>query len=66
MGFPIGLHGISLGALLALPLLLPMFSRIVLFDASEVTESPRRVVVDACGLRAQINLPLHLFCSLLL
>lgn len=52
MGFPIGLHGVSLGALIALPFLLAVFSRIVLFDASEVAKSSRRIMVDACGLGA--------------
>lgn len=66
MGFPVRLNSVSLRALLALPFLLAMFSRVVLFDSSKVTKSPRRVMVDASGLRAQIDLPLHFFCSLLL
>lgn len=66
MSFPIGLNGISLGALLTLPFLLAMLSGEVLFDTSKITESPRWVMVDASGLRAKIHFPLHFFCTLLL
>ncbi len=40
MGFPIRLHSISLRALFTLPLLLAVLTRVVLFDACEVSKSP--------------------------
>lgn len=66
MGLPIRLHGVPLGALLALPFLLAMFSREVFFDAGEVAESSRGVMVDACGFGAQVDLASGFFCGLLL
>lgn len=47
MRFPIGLDSILLRAPLTRPLLLAVLSREVLLDASEITESSQRIVVDA-------------------
>lgn len=63
--FPIGLNGVLLQALVALPLLLAMLPTKMFFDAGEVTESSRRIMVNATGFRAYIDPLLRLFpCSL--
>nr|GLL33888.1 hypothetical protein B296_00055650 [Ipomoea trifida] len=61
MSFPIRLDSILLGALIALPFLLPMLSAEVFLDPSEVPESSRRVMVNAALLRAYIHLLLDHF-----
>lgn len=43
-----------------------MFSREVFFDAGEIAESSRGVMVDACGFGAQVDLASGFFCGLLL
>lgn len=61
MGLPIGLHCVIFRALFALPLLLAVFPAKVLLYSSEITESSRRMVVDARRLRTDIYLFFHLF-----
>lgn len=60
MSLPIRLNGITLGALLALELLLAVFARVVLLDAGEVTKGSSWVMVDTSGLRTQVHLPPYL------
>lgn len=60
MGFPIGLDGIFLRTLITLPVLLTMLTAEVLLDACEIPKRARWIVVNAAGLRANINPFLHL------
>ena len=66
MSLPIGLNGIAFRALLTLPLLLAVLSRIVLFDSGEVAQGPRRVVVNASWFGAEKDFSLRLFFVALL
>ena len=50
MSFPIGLHSISLGALVTLVLLLTVLAGEVFLDSSEVSKSSGAVVMDASRL----------------
>lgn len=55
MCLPIGLHSVLLRAPLALPSLFAMFPTKVFFDAGEVTQSSRRVVVHARRLGTHVD-----------
>lgn len=55
MGFPIGLNGILLRTLITLPFLLTVLTAEVLLDAGEIPERAQWIVVDAAGLRTNIN-----------
>ncbi|RWW15869.1 hypothetical protein BHE74_00002499 [Ensete ventricosum] len=64
MGFPVGVHGVSFGALVTLPPLLSMLPGEVLLDPCQVTERPGRVVVHARWLRANVDpLPCHFLAA---
>ncbi|OAY79049.1 hypothetical protein ACMD2_04491 [Ananas comosus] len=66
MGFPVRLNSILLGALITLPLLLPMLPEEVLLDPSEVPKSPRGVMVHAGHFWAYVHLLPHLLVACLL
>ena len=55
MGLPVGLDGVALGALLALPLLLAVFPTEVLLNTSQVSESSGRMVMNTSLLRANVD-----------
>lgn len=63
MGFAIRLDGVFLGAALAFVLLLAVFPAEMLFDSGEITECSRRIVVDACGLRADVDALPHVLAA---
>lgn len=52
--FPVRLHGVFLRAPLAFKLLLPVFPAEMLLNSGEISERPRRIVVDAARLRADV------------
>jgi hypothetical protein len=52
---PVRLHGVALGAALALPPLLPVLPAVVLLDPRQVAQRARRVVVHARRLRAHVH-----------
>lgn len=62
MGFPVRLNSVSLGAFFTFPFLLAVFSRVVLLDASEITQCSTWVMVDAGRLWTHIN-ALSNFCA---
>lgn len=66
MSFPVGLDGVFLRTLLALPFLLAVLPAEVLLYSGEVAESSRGVVVDAAFFRTNIDLLLDLFIRPLL
>lgn len=55
MGLPVGLNSVSLRALVTLPLLFTVLSAEVFFNASQVAQSTRRVVMHTRGLRADVD-----------
>lgn len=63
---PIGLHGVFLGAFIAFPLLLAVFSAEMLLNSGEIAESPRRIVMNTGSFRTNINPLLHFLARPLL
>ena len=55
MGLPIGLHGVPLGALIALPFFLSMLPAEVFLYTSEIAECPGSVMMNASLLRTDVN-----------
>lgn len=55
VGFPVGLNCVFLGAPLALILLLAMLPAEMFLDSGEITEGSRGIMMNASGLRADIN-----------
>lgn len=55
VSLPIGLHRVFLGAFIAFPFLLSMFSAIMLLDPGEVAQSACGAVVHACRLGADVD-----------
>lgn len=66
VSLPIRLNSILLWTFLTLPLLLPMFSTIMLLYSGQISEGPCWIVVNASFYGAQVHFFLDLFaCSLL-
>ena len=66
VGLPVGVQGVGLGASTALPPADAMLPAEMLLDACEVPQRPRRIVVHARRLRADVHLLLHLLVRPLL
>lgn len=61
----VGLNGVSLRTLIALPFFLSMLSAKMFLDACEISQSSRRIMVNTSGFWAEINPLPHLFGALL-
>lgn len=66
VSLPIWLNCIDLWTLLTLPFLLPMFPTEVFLDSCKIAKGPWGMVVDTCGLRANIGFLFYLFAVSLL